>query len=270
VRSSPVVNPAVRFDQLIAEYVGSHPEYKYPESGDRHPAILAHGSDIKPWLIERLGGFPRYLTALIDAARIWFPPGCREREFRIFCVLFEGSSNVGWGNFPEMHPYSDRYVTWMFSVRNSLRTLVRRLRETQEKNFQQDFAHLAQLCKDRYLPAARLTEADESEIERVARLGLDMRIDVNELRDAASAIWERCVQMYDRPQQGNLFTGWPDHPDTLWNRYFYKKLAPELVLDDEVVRQVLRAVRALSSEPFRSPVQDLRARLLEISIPNIA
>src|SRR4051812_35958228 len=102
LRRSPVVTPAVRFDQLIAEYVGSHPEYQYPSSGDRHPAILAQGSGIKTWLIERLGGFPEYLTSLIDAARIWFPPGCNEREFRIFCHLFEGSANVGWGNFPEM------------------------------------------------------------------------------------------------------------------------------------------------------------------------
>jgi hypothetical protein len=267
VRGS-AVSPAVRFDQLIAEYVGSHPDYTYPESGDRHPAILAQGTSIKPWLIDRLGGFPKYLTAILDAAKIWFPPGCRDREFRLFCHLFEISANCGWGNFPEMKPYDDRYCTWMFGVRNSLRTLVRRLRETQEKNFPQDFAHLAQLCKRRYLPAARLTQSDESDIEGVAKLGVDTRIDVQELREGAEAIWERCVRMYDRPQQGKLFTGWPDHPDKLWNRYFYKELAPVLSRDDEVVRQVLRGVGALSKVPLRSPSQDLASRLLEISIPD--
>jgi len=264
-----IVTAAASFDQLIAEYVASHPKYQYPANGDRHPAILAQVCDIKTWLIARLGGFEKYLTALIDAARIWFPPGCRGREFRIFCYMFEGSANVGWGNFPEMRPYSDRYCSWAIGIRYSLRTLVTRLRETQEENFAQDFAHLVQMSKERFLPAARLVGMNSSEIERLERLGQDARIDVHALRDPASGLWQRCVDEYNHPQQGELFEGWPDPPAKLWDKYFYEELAPTLVGDDEVVRLVLQTVGVLPLGPLRPAALALRARFLEISLPGL-
>ncbi len=262
-----VVSAAVRFDQLIAEYVATHPNYRYPKGGHRHPAILAHGQGIKSWLIERMGGFKNYLTEIIDAAKIWFPPGCCSREFRIFCILFEGSAAVGWGNYPEMRPYDDRYCTWMFSVQNSLRSLVQSLRQTQADNFQQDFAHLAILCSRKFTSAGRLVVCDPSVISTLEKLAVEARVEVSWLREAASVLWERCVKMYDHPQQGDLFNGWPDSPDKLWSVYFYRELAPRLVQDDDVVRDLLGAIGTLPNPERRCWSLELQRRLREIELP---
>ncbi len=113
---------SVTIGRLITEYIANHPEYEYPPSGDRHPAILAFGTNIQGWLIERMGG-PTYLVALIDAAKDWFPPGCKSREFRIFCNLFEGHANVAWGHREDLQWISDRYVTWYREMRKAAATV---------------------------------------------------------------------------------------------------------------------------------------------------
>jgi hypothetical protein len=114
---TPTTSAADVIEQLLSEYREAHPEYQFPPSGDRHPAILVFGTQTTGWLIERVGAPSVFLNTLLDAAKIWFPPGCKSREFRIFRTLFEGLANVSWGNFPEYQPITDRYLAWLKSLK---------------------------------------------------------------------------------------------------------------------------------------------------------
>lgn len=104
-------------EDLVQQYISSCPSYQFPPSGDRHPAVLALGIGMREWLISRLGGPIPYWQAMLDAARIWFPPGTDSREFRIFCNLFEGAGNVGGDGFPEYDAIAEQYLAWRRSCR---------------------------------------------------------------------------------------------------------------------------------------------------------
>lgn len=95
----------------------SHPGYEYPPSGDRHPSVLAIGTKVKSWIIERLGGPIPYWRAMLESARIWFPPGCESREFRIFRTMFEADGNIGLDALPDYEPLASEYNEWRRSVR---------------------------------------------------------------------------------------------------------------------------------------------------------
>ena len=261
---------AISFAQLITEYVNSHPDYQYP-SRTRHPAILALGSVLQGWLIDRLGRSD-YLYKLADAARHWFLPDCDRWEFRTFCNMFEGFANVGWGNLPEYRSLSERYVAWKrcMLTRNRRRFLVDDLRETQKKNFAQDFSHLVVMCGRRFVSSAVWLDVEKSEIDKVAAIGTTERVELGALHWAATEIWERIVRIYDQPQQGDLFNGWPDAPETLWNRYFYRDLVPALVLDDEVVRNLLNAVGALTVKARVDACEAVRQRFAKVLLPHFA
>jgi hypothetical protein len=103
---------------FVKDYLATHPEYEYPESGDRHPAILASGAQMQPWLVERFGGPLPYWKAMFESAKVWFKPGCDSREFRIFCFFFEAEGNICWGGRPEFEALSSEYNTWRRTTRS--------------------------------------------------------------------------------------------------------------------------------------------------------
>ena len=107
--------PAAELEDLIQEYLLLHPDYRYPLSGDRHPAILCLGS-MKSWLIARKGGPVSFFRTVLEAAKFWFPPGCGSREFKIFCVLFEGEGNIAWEGRPELEALAMEYNRWRVGV----------------------------------------------------------------------------------------------------------------------------------------------------------
>ena len=99
-------------DSLVEQYLEGHPNFKYPPSEDRHPAILALGNEIKGWLIERVGGPLPYWQMMLRSAKIWFKPDVKGREFRIFCNLFEAEGNISWSGRPEFELLTQEYKTW--------------------------------------------------------------------------------------------------------------------------------------------------------------
>ena len=106
----------VEIDLLVAEYIATHPEYQFPPSGDRHPAVLALGTRIKRSLMDHLGGPLPYWWAMLESAKAWFPPGCTSREFRIFCSIFEADGNTFWTGRAEFEPLDREYDVWRRQV----------------------------------------------------------------------------------------------------------------------------------------------------------
>ena len=102
-----------RIELLIAEYLSAHPDYKYPETGDRHPSILAIGSQIQPWLVDKLGGRIGYWNAMLTAAETWFSPVDVDttREHRLFCYFLEAEACIG-GTKSDAYSIQNRYVQW--------------------------------------------------------------------------------------------------------------------------------------------------------------
>lgn len=108
-------------DYLVEEYLATHPEFEYPQSGDTHPAILACGQVMKPWLMDRLGGPLSYWNALLTAAKYWFEPDCDPREFRIFCYFFEAEGCLGYMEGPGYQPLIEDYNAWRMKVRSAIK-----------------------------------------------------------------------------------------------------------------------------------------------------
>jgi hypothetical protein len=104
-------------DTYVTEYLSAHPNYAFPPSGDRHPAILALGVQMKGWLMDRLGGPLPYWRAMLDSASAWFPPGCDSREFRIFYTLLEADANIWWQGRGEFEPLTAEYTAWRRRVK---------------------------------------------------------------------------------------------------------------------------------------------------------
>lgn len=106
-------NATTEIDGLVAGYIEEHPAYRYPRNGMTHPAILAITGEIKPWLMRVLGGPLPYWQAMLDSARIWFKPGDKTEEFRLFRLLFEGEGNSFWNGDPELEALAREYNDWI-------------------------------------------------------------------------------------------------------------------------------------------------------------
>lgn len=104
-------------DELVEQYIAEHPEYEYPPSGDKHPAILASVGPIKNALMDQEGGPLPYYKKLLEAAKIWFADGQDTREFRLFCKFFEAEGNTWWNGNPELEALAREYNAWRIKVR---------------------------------------------------------------------------------------------------------------------------------------------------------
>ena len=103
---------------LVEQYIASHSEFQFPESGDRHPSILAIGDQIQARLCAQLGGIWGFWDAMLDDANLWFT---REnykdsREFRLFCYIFESVGNLGADSVPAYLELCNKYHAWRRSL----------------------------------------------------------------------------------------------------------------------------------------------------------
>ncbi|HEX6899318.1 MAG TPA: hypothetical protein VF789_06370 [Thermoanaerobaculia bacterium] len=108
--------------------------------------------------------------------------------------------------------------------------------------------YLAMLCRRRFLRSAYLVEMRSKVIDALRDLGQVERVDLSSLVPAWNVLCGRYLEeIYD--PQGELFSAGSPQADD-WSRFVYHKLLPQVVRDDELVRNVLRALGAL---PCNSP-----------------
>lgn len=99
-------------DVLVHKYLREHPDYEYPPSGDRHPNILAMTSQMKPWIMDQLGGAKQYWLIILRSAKLWFMQDRNCREYKIFCARFESEGNTFWNGRTEFEDLSKEYLEW--------------------------------------------------------------------------------------------------------------------------------------------------------------
>tara|TARA_A100001391_G_scaffold65342_1_gene40931 strand:+ start:22000 stop:22479 length:480 start_codon:yes stop_codon:yes gene_type:complete len=122
-------------------------------------------------------------------------------------------------------------------------------RAYQQEGAKSQLYSLVMSCRRRFLKAARLLEVNSPALEKLTAFGVSSSVDVWPLLSPFSVLAERYVEHFFSPQAG-LFPDPAEQQDERWNRYFYHVLVPHLVIEDEVVRNVLRAICAL---PCRQP-----------------
>jgi hypothetical protein len=106
---------------------------------------------------------------------------------------------------------------------------------------------LVMACRRKFLNATHLLELRSASINRLSSFGVYAAVDCWPLLSPYIVLAERYLDCYFSPQD-DLFHGPREMQDEKWAKYFHHVLVPHLIDNDEVVRNVLRAVQALPSK----------------------
>jgi hypothetical protein len=117
-------------------------------------------------------------------------------------------------------------------------------REMQRAGAMPCLSSLFDACRRKFLNAANLLEVRSPAIERLRSVGVETRIDLWPMLNPFMVLAERYVAAFFSPQAA-LFPAPGGKEDERWSRYFHQVLLPHMLQQDELVRNVLRAVRAL-------------------------
>jgi hypothetical protein len=120
--------------------------------------------------------------------------------------------------------------------------------QAQRSNAAQNLHALFMSCRRKFLNAARLLELRGAAIENLRECG-HKSVDLWPLMNMYSVVCDRYTDAFFSPQ-AKLFANPADAQDEKWGRYFHHVLVPHLLLEDEFVRNVLRAMMAI---PCKNP-----------------
>ena len=141
------------------------------------------------------------------------------------------------------------------------------LRLTQREGAVSNLASLAANCRRKFLNAARLLEWRSPVIDKLHSFGVGGPVDLWPLLTPHAVLAERYIEHFYSPQV-SLFPTPGDEEDAKWGNYFRQVLVPHLVADDDVVRNVLRALRALPCKEPEQAALALRQHFTEMTLPH--
>jgi len=121
-------------------------------------------------------------------------------------------------------------------------------RKIQKSSASQDLDSLFRSCRRKFLNAAQLLELRGAAVESLREWGLKS-VNLWPLMNMHGVVCDRYVDEFFSPQ-ANLFGSPADAQDAKWSQYYYNVLVPHLLLNDEFVRNVLRAMMAI---PCKNP-----------------
>lgn len=125
---------------------------------------------------------------------------------------------------------------------------------------------LVMSCRRKFLNAARLLELNSQSIDRLSAFGVSTPIDLWPLLNPFIDLTERYVEHFFSPQD-NLFHTHMERQDEQWSKYFHQILVPHVLANDEAVRNILRAVRALPSKDPEKAALALSNYFKETTLP---
>ena len=120
-------------------------------------------------------------------------------------------------------------------------------------------------CRRKFINAANLLEIRGPVINKLRDFGFD-RINLWPLMGMFKVVCERYIEEFYTGQE-ELFERHLGGQDMKWSRYWHHVLVPNLLQDDDFVRNVLRAMMAI---PCKSPKQAgdaLIQIILEMTLP---
>lgn len=118
----------------------------------------------------------------------------------------------------------------------------------------------------KFLNAARLLEVSSSALDTLTSFGVSSTVDHEPLLEPFAVLSERYVDRFFSPQ-GDLAIEPGQRQDEKWHRYFHHVLVPHLLSNNDVVRDILRAVRALPSRRLEQTSSRLGHYFAEMTLP---
>lgn len=125
---------------------------------------------------------------------------------------------------------------------------------------------LIMACRSKFLKAAHLLEVHSPALDALASFGVGTPVDHEPLLEPMAVLTERYVEQFYSPQE-DLALEPGQRQDEKWTRYFHHVLMPHLLANDNVVRDVLRAVRALPSRDHAQAPSALLHYFAEMTLP---
>ncbi len=142
----------------------------------------------------------------------------------------------------------------------------KRIEQLQEDHAAQAINSLVMTCRARFIRSADLVGIRGPAIDHLQRLGLQESINVVPLMNAWLYLCKRYrAERYD-PQQ-NLFRNSETELEELWGKFVYHELIPQLLREDELVRNILRAVRGLPCTDPDKAAEAVYQYFLEMTLP---
>lgn len=133
-----------------------------------------------------------------------------------------------------------------------------------------NLADLFRACRSRFLDAANLLELRSPAIDKLRDAGYSEHpVDLWPLLRQFEVLTERYVDAFFSSQDA-LFPNPGDEQDVRWSRYFHHVLLPHLLQNDELVRNVLRAVRALPCNDSPGAASAVGQYFAEMTLPETA
>ncbi|PWC91932.1 hypothetical protein [Azospirillum sp. TSO5] len=128
-----------------------------------------------------------------------------------------------------------------------------------------DLFALYSLCRRRFLRAAALLELPRDRLGPIAAMGGWEPVELAPLMPAWSILCRRYREEGYDPQI-NLFAPSASTPAEAWSHFVHHRLFPTLAQDDELVRNVLRAVGATPCRSSANAAEALCLRLTEMTL----
>ena len=123
------------------------------------------------------------------------------------------------------------------------------------------------LCRARFVQSADLVGLHSPVIKALRSYGYQAGLDVSPLFPAWQKLCDRYVAERYNPQI-SLFGDHATEQTAAWYHFIYHELFPQLVREDEFVRNVLRALAALPCRCQTEAVVALRQYFREITMPS--
>lgn len=143
------------------------------------------------------------------------------------------------------------------------------LRRIQREAATANLYGLVMSCRGRFLDAADLLEWRSAAIDRLRAAGAVERIDLWPLYGAYEVLSMRYIEEFFSPQE-SLFIDPAQSQDAKWSSYFHHRLVPQLLQINDVVRNVLRAVRVLPCNDPQAAATALNQCFTELTLPQTA
>ena len=144
-----------------------------------------------------------------------------------------------------------------------------RIEQLQEDHAAQAINCLVMTCRARFIRSAELVGIRGPAIDHLRRLGFQEAINVEPLMDAWRYLCRRYRDERYDPQQ-NLFCNRETELEELWGKFVYHELIPQMLREDELVRNILRAVRGLPCKDPDKAVEAVYQYFLEMTLPTMS
>jgi hypothetical protein len=140
------------------------------------------------------------------------------------------------------------------------------LAQLQREQSSQMLFSLAMSCRRRFLLSADLVGMRGAAVDKLRAFGVRESVDLAPLIPAWRCLCERYLTARYDPQLG-LFEDHRTQVETGWERFVYHELLPELVRNDDLVRNVLRSLGGLPCQSRGQAASAVYQYILEMVLP---